>query len=97
MPIYEYGCSNCNNEFEVFQKITEEAVKECPKCHGPVKKLMSNTTFVLKGTGWFVTDYSNKSSSSPASEKKKDSKSGTTGGKIDCSKTSVKEEKKADT
>ena len=96
MPIYEYGCSNCNNEFEVFQKITEEPVTECPKCHGPVKKLMSNTTFVLKGTGWFATDYSNKSCPNPTSKKKKDSNSGTTGKKIDCSKTSGSDKKTAD-
>jgi len=97
MPIYEYGCSNCNNEFEVFQKITEEPVTQCPRCHGHVKKLMSNTTFMLKGTGWFATDYSNKSCPASATVKKNDSDNELAVKKVDSSKTSGSDKKSTDT
>lgn len=56
MPIYEYKCSECG-VFEVTQRITEDPLDECPTCQGAVRKLISNTSFQLKGTGWYVTDY----------------------------------------
>lgn len=57
MPIYEYRCSACQHQFDLFQKITDEPVKTCPECGGPVTKLVSTTSFILKGSGWYVTDY----------------------------------------
>ncbi|HRR39939.1 MAG TPA: zinc ribbon domain-containing protein [Syntrophales bacterium] len=66
MPIYEYRCDKCGKEFEVFQGITEAPVKTCRFCQGPVKRLISLTTFHLKGTGWYVTDYGGKKA--PAAE-----------------------------
>ena len=59
MPIYEYHCQKCG-EFEVTQRITEDPLKRCPTCRGRVKKLISNTSFHLKGTGWYATDYARK-------------------------------------
>ena len=56
MPIYEYRCDNCG-VFEVTQRITENALKKCPACKGKVERIISNTSFVLKGSGWYVTDY----------------------------------------
>ena len=56
MPIYEYQCSKCG-VFEVTQRITEDPLVKCPDCRGKVRKLISNTSFQLKGTGWYVTDY----------------------------------------
>ena len=56
MPIYEYQCKKCG-QFEVMQKITEAHLKRCPTCRGKVTKLISNTSFHLKGSGWYVTDY----------------------------------------
>lgn len=56
MPIYEYRCSKCG-EFEVMQKITDKPLAKCPTCKSKVSKLMSNTSFQLKGTGWYITDY----------------------------------------
>ena len=56
MPIYEYNCSKCG-VFEVTQRITEDPLKKCPSCRSKVQKLISNTSFQLKGTGWYVTDY----------------------------------------
>jgi len=57
MPIYEYRCEKCQHQFELFQKITDDPVKDCPECGGPVSKLVSSTSFILKGSGWYVTDY----------------------------------------
>ena len=59
MPIYEYQCEKCGT-FEVTQKITEAALRRCPTCKGKVMKLISSTSFQLKGTGWYVTDYASK-------------------------------------
>lgn len=59
MPIYEYACEKCG-EFEVSQRITEEPLKKCPTCRRKVRKLISNTSFQLKGSGWYVTDYARK-------------------------------------
>jgi len=56
MPIYEYRCRKCG-EFEVTQRITEPPLARCPTCRGKVTKLISNTSFQLKGSGWYVTDY----------------------------------------
>jgi len=59
MPIYEYQCQKCGT-FEITQRITEKPLNKCPTCKGRVKKLISNTSFQLKGTGWYVTDYARK-------------------------------------
>lgn len=59
MPIYEYQCVKCG-QFEITQKITDKPLGRCPTCKGKVKKLISNTSFQLKGTGWYVTDYARK-------------------------------------
>lgn len=61
MPIYEYMCPNCG-KFEVIQKVSDEPLKECPNCKEKgksveVKKLISESSFVLKGSGWYETDY----------------------------------------
>jgi putative FmdB family regulatory protein len=71
MPIYEYQCQKCGT-FEATQRITEKALAKCPTCKGKVKKLISNTSFQLKGTGWYVTDYARKGKNG---ESKGDSKS----------------------
>jgi putative FmdB family regulatory protein len=67
MPIYEYKCQKCGNEFEIFQGITDQPVQTCQSCGGPVCKLMSLSTFHLKGNGWYATDYGGKKA--PAAEK----------------------------
>ena len=59
MPIYEYECVKCGT-FEATQRITETPLSKCPTCKGKVKKLISNTSFQLKGTGWYITDYARK-------------------------------------
>lgn len=58
MPIYEYACSDCNLRFEKIQKISEPNIDVCPKCNGKsVQKLISTTSFRLKGNGWYETDF----------------------------------------
>src|SRR3972149_7704967 len=59
MPIYEYKCQKCGI-FEITQRITDKSLGKCPTCKGKVKKLISNTSFQLKGTGWYITDYARK-------------------------------------
>ncbi len=57
MPVYEYNCIKCNETFEVMQKISEGPLTVCSLCGGELKKLITNTSFVLKGSGWYVSDY----------------------------------------
>ena len=61
MPIYEYECTKCGEVEEVFQKFSDKPKTKCPHCSGKLHKLISQSTFHLKGTGWYVTDYANKS------------------------------------
>lgn len=63
MPIYEYKCTKCGNIIEEIQKFSDAPLTKCTKCKGKLKKLMSKNTFKLKGTGWYVTDYKEKSTS----------------------------------
>ena len=59
MPIYEYACEKCDSEFEVEQRITDDPIKSCPGCKSrKVKRLISRTSFVLKGGGWYSDLYS---------------------------------------
>jgi putative FmdB family regulatory protein len=70
MPIYEYVCSGCGHEVEAWQKISEKPKKVCPVCHArKLERLISNTSFQLKGSGWYVTDYAKKGSTAPAAKK----------------------------
>jgi putative FmdB family regulatory protein len=63
MPIYEYECLDCGKRFEIFQKMSEEPLKECKVCKGRLNRLISQCSFQLKGTGWYVTDYKSPASS----------------------------------
>lgn len=64
MPIYEYRCESCGREFEEWQKFSDPPVERCGECGGATRRLISQSTFVLKGTGWYVTDYGRSSSCS---------------------------------
>lgn len=61
MPTYEYQCTSCGREFEVRQRISEPALTRCEQCGGVVKRLLSSAPFILKGGGWYVTDYPSES------------------------------------
>lgn len=61
MPIYEYRCDACDHRLEAIQKISDAPLKTCPECGvGALRKLISAAAFVLKGTGWYVTDFRDK-------------------------------------
>ncbi|RLB44184.1 MAG: zinc ribbon domain-containing protein [Deltaproteobacteria bacterium] len=88
MPIYEYECTKCGHQTEAWQKFSDPPLEKCEVCGGKMRKLISHSTFHLKGSGWYVTDYGSRSTSTTskskedkkqvsASEKKKDK----TGGK----------------
>jgi len=64
MPIYEYECSNCGRIDEIIQKFSDKPLTKCRHCSGKLHKLISHSSFHLKGTGWYITDYANKSQSS---------------------------------
>ena len=74
MPIYEYQCGKCGT-FEATQRITDKPLTKCPTCKGKVKRLISNTSFQLKGSGWYITDYARKDKSSDGKGDKPDAKS----------------------
>lgn len=69
MPIYEYECMNCGKIDEVVQKFSDKLLAKCKHCSGKLNKLISHSSFHLKGTGWYVTDYANKSRSSSTPQK----------------------------
>lgn len=75
MPIYEYECSKCGHVHEIMQKMSDKPLSKCPQCSGKLQKIISQSAFHLKGSGWYVTDYANKSgaSSEPVKKKKNDS------------------------
>ena len=79
MPIYEYRCTRCGAQIEVIQKINDPPLKRCRDCSGPLEKLVSRSSFQLKGSGWYVTDYGRKGSGETGSGKSKDVSKSTKG------------------
>jgi len=78
MPIYEYKCRKCGNQFEVFQGISDPEVTSCKFCKGKVQKLVSLSSFSLKGSGWYVTDYKGKKPSTMAKAEKSETSADST-------------------
>ena len=83
MPIYEYQCAECGGIEEAIQKFSDAPLTTCRHCSGKLNKLISQSSFHLKGTGWYVTDYSKKpaaassdKSSDPATTDSKTSSAG---------------------
>ncbi len=58
MPVYEYECPGCEKTFEVQQRMADDPMKTCPDCGGEVTKLISRSSFQLKGGGWYADGYS---------------------------------------
>jgi putative FmdB family regulatory protein len=88
MPTYEYECPKCPRVFEVRQRITEPALVTCDRCGGPIHRLLSATPFILKGGGWYVTDY--------PSEARKKGTSSESGSKETTTKESTSKESSKD-
>ena len=58
MPIYEYQCTTCGHELEKLQRMSDDALRDCPACEKPdLKRLISAAAFRLKGAGWYETDF----------------------------------------
>lgn len=85
MPVYEYKCLSCGRQHEILQSHHDTSHVKCPDCGEDMRKLISNTSFVLKGTGWYKTDYA---SPPKGKEDKKTSES---------AKDAAKTEKKTET
>ncbi len=65
MPTYEYKCKQCGHHFDAFQKISDEPLTECPRCGGEVVRVITGGTgLIFKGSGFYLTDYARKNSSS---------------------------------
>ncbi|HQR37252.1 MAG TPA: zinc ribbon domain-containing protein [Blastocatellia bacterium] len=76
MPIYEYTCEKCGEHLEVLQKMGAKPLTRCTKCKGKLHKVVSKSSFQLKGSGWYVTDYA-KGSGAPKSDGAASSKADT--------------------
>jgi putative FmdB family regulatory protein len=72
MPIYEYECTECGLVEEALQKFTDSPLTTCKKCSGKLHKLISHSSFHLKGAGWYVTDYASGSSKPGSAAKTSD-------------------------
>ena len=71
MPIYEYECQKCHHQFDLMQKMSDEPVKQCPKCfQNTVVRMVSAAGFQLKGSGWYQTDFKDKPKKTSSSEQK---------------------------
>lgn len=85
MPIYEYECTVCGNVEEAFQKISDAPLEKCAQCEGRLNKIVSHSSFHLKGSGWYVTDYGG--STSKGDKKSSHDKESSTTNESPCSGT----------
>lgn len=81
MPTYEYECETCGIRFERWQRITDEALKQCPECDGPVHRVLHPVGIVFKGSGFYCTDNRSGSSSSMIPPKDEEAKPAEADGK----------------
>ena len=98
MPIYEYACEKCESEFELEQRITADPVKSCPRCKSKrIKRLISRTSFVLKGGGWYSDLYSSSGAKDDKAGKADSGDDKAASGSTDSKSDSKSESKSADT
>lgn len=77
MPTYEYQCKKCGHKFEKFQSMTDNLVKTCPECKGPVQRMIgTGAGIIFKGKGFYQTDYKPSCGSSKGPEKPSCGKNG---------------------
>lgn len=96
MPIYEYLCEKCGSQIEVMQKLSDAPLKKCTKCRGKLEKIISRASFQLKGSGWYVTDYSRKSETASGATAEKAEKTEKTEKADKVEKADKKTEKKSE-
>jgi putative FmdB family regulatory protein len=94
MPIYEYRCEKCG-DFEKTQRITDPPLDRCPTCRRKVRRLISSTSFQLKGSGWYVTDYARAGKGSAKDKDAASDGAGSTEASSGTSETTPKSESKA--
>ncbi len=95
MPTYEYGCSNCGNQWELEQRITENPIRKCPKCKKlKAQRLISGGNFILKGDGWYADLYHKPAAKPKVSEASSSTKSESKPTKSDTKKSDAKKSKK---
>ena len=68
MPLYEYKCAKCGHRFEKIEPFSASEVKKCPKCGGKAERQLAPPAIQFKGSGWYVTDYAGKGTSTEKSE-----------------------------
>lgn len=91
MPIYEYQCTNCHQQFDLMQKINDAPIKQCPHCFkNTATRLISAAGFQLKGSGWYATDFKSK----PMDNKKGDGSKGNSSVKESAASSKPAEKKK---
>ena len=73
MPLYPYRCTQCGHRFEKIQSFSAEPEKVCPKCGGPVERILTAPGLQFKGAGWYVNDYAPKAASGSSDNKTSDS------------------------
>jgi len=84
MPTYDYRCSDCGFQYEIFQRMTESSIKKCPECgkNTAVRLISGGAGLIFRGSGFYITDYKNKKTTKEKStdtkpEKKETAKSST--------------------
>jgi len=93
MPLYEYQCDACGHKFEKIQKFSDPLESTCPKCGGPVHKLMSSPAIQFKGSGFYITDYAKKDHVASAKADRAESSKSETSGKSEKSEKAEKSDK----
>ena len=80
MPTYDYQCSNCGFQFEIFQSMTDLPIKKCPECskNKAVRLISGGSGLIFKGSGFYITDYKNKKTTKEKSTDTKPKKKETT-------------------
>jgi putative FmdB family regulatory protein len=93
VPTYEYECAACRRVFEIRQRISEPPLTTCDVCGGAVHRLLSAAPFILKGEGWYVTDYPSESRKKAREAEKTSSASADTSAKTETKSESKSESK----
>jgi putative FmdB family regulatory protein len=96
MPTYEYVCLNCERHVEVVQSFSDEPLRDCPHCGGPLKRVFHPVGIVLKGSGFYSTDNRGSRSKVGSSEQKKESASESTGSESKSSESKSSESKSSE-
>ena len=94
MPTYEYACRDCGEHLEVVQSFKDDALTECPNCHGSLRKVFSAAGLIFKGSGWHVKDYASSSKSTSSSKSESSGSSGDTSSGSDATSSSTAGEAK---